>query len=292
VPEQQQVANDPSSWEARYKETQAELTRKAQQLAEIERQKAEGQLVEKASYDEWLVKWASENPEQALEVFPSLKQYASSSGGDASGGTARPGGSSTAALDDAIFDQSSEAHQKFVQEHGQKGYRQALMSRMAPELLETTGLGKELTELREFKQSLQGELESLRERVAQSEKYSTSAFDQVQIAQDPRRKQIREIQEKLRADPNNWYDIVERLNKADAGATATPPPAAPAAAAQPPQAPTPEQLADRISQASVVPQGAGSGSGGVPSQALDPFDAAVAKADPALAQRLGIPTAA
>lgn len=296
MPEQQQVTSGAADWEARYKELQADHTRKAQQIAEYERMRNEGQLIEKATYDDYLVKWASENPDAALEVFPALKDHVLRSGNGAAGSKALGGTmNSTGAFDDAIFDQSSEQYQKFVQEHGQKGYRQALLSKMAPELLESTGLGRELNELREFKQSYEAEREEMRERLDRAEKYALSSFDQVQLSQDPRRKQIRDLQEKLRETKGEaWYEVVEKLNKLEelAKQQAAPPPAAPAAPDPQAQAPTPEQLANRIDQASVVPQGAGSGAGPVPSQAQDPFDAALAKADPALAQKLGIFNAA
>jgi hypothetical protein len=296
VPEQQQATsgNEQSDWESRYKDLQAELTRKSQQVAEVERMKKEGKLIEKDVYDDFLVKWASENPEAALDVFPSLKQYVASQGGS-NGSTARTGNPNTGAFDDAIYDENSDAHRKFRQEHGDKGWRQALATKAAPDILEATGLKKEMDELREFKETFGSELEQLRQRVDQTEKYSVSAYDQVQISQDPRRKQIRDMQEKLKADPNHWYEIVDKFNKAADPVAAVPAqetPAAPAASNQQPEATPPGQLAARIDQASVVPQGAGSGSGHVPSQAIDPLDAAIAKVDAALAQKLGIPVAA
>lgn len=295
--EQQQATNDQAAWEAKYKELQAEFTRKSQQLAEIERMRDAGQLVDKAHYDDHLIKWASENPEQALEVFPSLRQYAAQQGTDANGSKAQFGNvASMNAFDDSIFDTNSEAYQKFVAEHGQRGYRQALYSKMAPELTQALGLDKELNELREFKKVHEGSLEDLRERIDRAEKYAISSFDQVQLSQDPRRKTIRDMQERLKETKGEaWYEIVDKLKKLEeyeSKQTAAPPPQPPATPNLQPTAPSPQQLADRIDQTSVVPQGAGSGSSPLPSQAMDSFDAALAKVDPALAQRLGLVTAA
>jgi hypothetical protein len=288
------MTGDPSAkpWD---KDTQAEYTRKMQRLADLERQLAEGRLLDKETYDNYLVKWAGEDPDAALEVFGNLKQHVLESQ-RSSGGTARGGIPAGGEFDDSILDQTSEAYQKFVQEHGQRGYRQAVMAKMAPELLEVAGINKEMAALRDFQKNYAAEREELLKRLEQAERYAISSFDQTQIAQDPRRQQIRDLQAKLKeTNGEAWYEVIEAMNKLKELESKTPAAAAPVAPAVPDptsQAPTPEQLAARINQTNVVPQGAGSGSGQMPSQALDPFDAAVLKHDPEVAQRLGITAAA
>ena len=276
------------SWEDEARELKVVFTQKSQQLAEIERLKAEGQLVEKASYDEHVKNWARDNPAEALDWLQLQNQRPDAS--DVNGGaqTENP----WSGFDDSIFDPTSEAHKKFVQEHGDSGLRQAHLAKLAPELLRVTGLDRTIGGLQDELKMSRDEIAALREQSEQAHKYSVAAFDQGQLLADPRRADVRKLITDLEADKTKWFDIVQKIKRADEleeklrsieADKSTP---AQAAAAQ-----SPEQVAARIERASVVPQGAGSGPGDAISRSIDPFDAAVLKHAPQLAGQYGLPAA-
>ena len=285
--ESQQVADtamdgSDKPWD---KNTQAEYTRKMQRLADLERRMAEGEIVEKGAYDKFVVDWASKNPDEALDWLQ-LKNQQPSAGGSNGTQAESPFGE----FDDSIFDNTSDAHKRFVQEHGEKGLRQAQFAKLAPELLEVTGIGRTISALQEQLKVSQDEIAALREQSEQAEKYSVAAFDKAQLLSDPRLVDVRKTITELQEDKNKWFDIVQKVKRVDELEaqlkelqSKAPSPVQPVAAQ------SPEQVAARIEQASVVPQGAGSSPGDAISRSIDPFDAAVLKVRPDLAGQYGLP---
>ena len=281
MPEAEQATTGTKSIEEQYRELQAEFTRRSQQLAEYDRAKAAGELVDKASYDEHVKKWANDHPDEAQDWLgwnSSGNQQPGAIGGQAGFQMNDP----LMGFDDSIFDPQSESHQKFVREHGEKGLRQAQLSRLAPELLEATGLGRQVSELLERDKQREEELSALREQAQQAQKYAVSAFDKSNLLEKPALKDVRETIAALKENDKLWFDVVQKYKAhddlaakvKDLEAKLTPQPPPP----QPQSAQPPEQLADRIDQASVVPQGAAGSQGGGPSQYADMFDYAVDKA--------------
>lgn len=288
MPETEQATTETTDWKAKYDELQPEFTRRSQQLAEIERQRRDGELVEKASYDEFVKKWANEDP-AAAQDWLGWNQQPSAGGVEAGLGQNDRYGE----VDDSIYDPQSELSQSVVRRFGEEGLRQAQLSRMAPELLSATGLDRQVAELLERDKQREEELVALREQAQQAQQYAVSAYDKSSLLEDPRLKDVREIHKRLSEDKSQWFDVVQKIKRVDELEAKIKEVEARrgTSSAQPQPTESAEQAAARIDQAGVVPQGAGSGAGDVPSQALDPFDAAVLKADPAVAARLGITAA-
>ena len=276
-------------WEKQAKDHQSAYTKGQQELAEFHRRMEQGELVVKSEYDQSMRQWANDDTENALGFLGIREkiQDMNAIGSNAGQGPVAPYGE----FDDSIFDTTSEAHKKFVEENGQVGYRQAALSRMAPELLRLTGMDTQLAELREQNQTMAEQMAELREQSEQAYRYATSSYDQTSLLKDPRLQKVRDTIERLQKDRTEWFNIVQKVEEADAlraelkalkTTVATTAPTAPASveSQRPISAPdpSPEQLAVAIQYANAVPQGTAGNPASGPSQYADPFDYAVDKA--------------
>ena len=266
--------NEPTDWEKRYKDTQTDYTRATQELAEHRRKMEQGELVDRGSYESHVKDWASKNPDAAREWLGLQGQPAASQEPAGADAGRRTGGFSS--IDDEVqahgdeaFDPQSEVYKRLLRKYCEDGVLQAYHRRYGRDVLAATEIPGKLTTLEKGLEETRAQLQEALERAKRAEEYSIAGFNKSRILEDPRLKDIQEIQQKLEKDPNYWFEVREKMKLAEKV------PSSPV--------PAPEKLAEQVQHAQGTPAGSGPASGSADSPATDPFDAAVQFAEAQLA---------
>ncbi len=278
-----------ADFEDRYRELQAEFTRKSQELAELRRKIESGELVEANAFTEKLRQWAQENPDDALSWL-GLQLPDSGSGEHEA---ARDGGELPSVLDfdgidpndipDDVFDPESELSKEITRRYGEEGLRRIMRMKYGQELLESSPLGHAVRSLEErlasIEEQMQERLSQVEQRVDGVRKYAEAAWGEIVAAKDPRVEAVRTLQDELKQDQSKWLDLAEawkayRAQKAQQGTAEGQGTGGAEAQNLSGSAPA-DSVAARQSMAQASSEGVGPSSPGVPGGASDPWEMAV-----------------
>lgn len=274
-----------SAIEERYRELQAEFTRRSQELAELRKKLENGELVDVNDYQERLRQWAQENPEDALAWLGIRSpEEAGTEDSDRERGPASDTdleGLDLDAIPDDVFDPQSEVHKRLLRQYGERGLRRIMKLKYAEDLLKASPLGEQLRQMQEQLQALSERVEEqmseINDRLEAARSYAEHAWSEIVAAKDPRVRTVQTLQEELRRDPQKWYQVAEAwdafLSQSKASGESGTAEASLRSGSEPAEA-----LATRQQQAQATSEGGGAPSPAPAAGYLDPWERAVAEA--------------
>ena len=172
-------------YEQRYKDLQAEFTRKSQALAELETAQKDGRLIDASQF----ANLATTNPGKAQEwaqhMGLDLSDRNVSGGEQGARRTAEPNDLSQFS-DRDITDPQSPVYQQLLTQHGELGLRAETFRRYGPQILQASGMSAEF-------QALKGDLDQLKNVSAEQQRvldeqarYLQATYHETQVLKDPR----------------------------------------------------------------------------------------------------------